>query len=195
MKHLPLLAALVALLAVAVPQAALADPPGQLNGPPTANWFNIGVCVGQGGYQVAAGQPFALRLGRWVTGTRGLGEDAMLKDSSLVTVERPLGTPPTPVEFLWQSPSLVPDTDPIWFGLWNTIRWSPVFTLAAGEQMTITLTVASGPLPVRDLVPPSSTWDPTNAGLPPYDGTGLQYDGGVYRSITSPPVSCTVTGI
>src|SRR6476660_7828612 len=43
--------------------------------------------------------PFAVRLGSWVSGTRGLVDSFIPKDSSAVTVERPLGTTPTPVPF------------------------------------------------------------------------------------------------
>jgi hypothetical protein len=149
----------------------------KLGGPPRTfdipgrRWFVIGVCAGQGGEQVTAGLPFAVRLGSWVSGTRGLVDSFIPKDSSTVTVERPLGTTPTPVPFQWQSPTEL--TGGPFTGLWSAVRWSPVFTLAAGEQMTITLTVASQ-LPAVDVIPPSSTGDPTDAGFPAYDGTGLK---------------------
>ena len=49
--------------------------------------------------------------------------------------------------------------------------------ITADPQMKLTFTWVVG-LPARDLVPPSSTWDPTSAGYPSYDGTGLKFDGG-----------------
>ena len=105
-----------------------------------------------------------------------------------MTVERPLGTAPVATPFEWQSPTLQAD------GTWVVLRWGPVLTLSAGEQLRIVLTMGLAQ-PARDLVPPSSSSDPELAGFPPYDGTGLKYDGGVVQPFTGPPVACTITGI
>jgi hypothetical protein len=175
--------------ALAVPFAASADPPGRLSGPPTSNVVGIFACAnaGNGQRQVPAAQPFAVRLSGWVSGTRGLVESFIPKDASTVTVERPLGTAPVATPFHWESPTLQAD------GTWVVLRWSPVFTLSAGEQLRIVLS-ASLAQPARDLIPPSPSWDPELAGFPPYDGTGLKYDGGVVQPFTAPPLSCTITG-
>jgi hypothetical protein len=191
-KRLLVAVTAAAAAALAAPFAASADPPWRLSGPPTANVVGIFACanpgVGNGQWQVPAGQPFAVRLSGWVSGTQGLVESFIPKDASTVTVERPLGTVPVPSPFQWQSPTLQSD------GAWVVLRWSPVFTLSAGEQMQIVLTAGLAE-PARDLIPPSSSWDPELAGFPPYDGTGLKYDGGVVQPFTGPPVACTITGI
>lgn len=179
---------------LAAPLAAGADT--LLSQPPTANWFGIfGCALGGGSRNVDAGQPFALRLGGQVEGTRGLVRSYIPKDRSTLTVERPLGAAPTASPFQWQEPYLLTDESlgPL-IGQWASERWSDVFTLALGERMKLNLVWVLG-LPARDLVPPSSTWDPTSAGYPPYDGTGLKLDGGLGQPGTVfAPASCTITG-
>lgn len=188
----PALAVAVIGAVIAVTTAS-ADP--LLSGPPTANWFGIYACanpnIGNGQWQVTAGQPFAVRFGGWASGTPGLARSFIPKDTSTLTVERPLGATPKATPLQWQAPFVLTGASA---GEWVVYRWSDVLTLGSGEQMKLTFTPAVGQ-PARDLVPPSSEWDPTSAGLPPYDGTGLKYDGGLLQPSTGSPVSCTITGI
>ena len=138
---------------------------------------------GQFAKSVPAGQPLYVQSG-FSSGTRGLVEAAIPKIKNTFSVSYSAGGSAvfSPVYgALRQNPD----------GTWTAPFRVDLPALGAGDQMTIHWTYAVSQ-PYRDLVPPSSDWDPLANFQPPWDGTGLKYQAfvaaGAYDLGT-----CTVT--
>ena len=153
---------------------------------PNSPRINFFACAagGSNAKAVPANTPLYIQSG-FSSGTRGLVEGAVgkIQNACAVTSAGGSSTFIPPFGPLLQNPD----------GTWTTLFRVDLPALASGDSMTIqwTYTVSQ---PYKELVPPSSDWDPEANFQPPWDGTGLKYANftaaGVYNLGT-----CTVTAV
>ena len=153
---------------------------------PNSPRINFFACAagGSNAKAVPANTPLYIQSG-FSSGTRGLVEAAVgkIQNAFAVTSAGGSSTFIPPFGPLLQNPD----------GTWTTLFRVDLPALASGDSMTIhwTYTVSQ---PYKELVPPSSDWDPEANFQPPWDGTGLKYASftaaGVYDLGT-----CTVTAV
>ena len=144
-------------------------------------------CAAGGSFakSVPANTPLYIQSG-FSSGTRGLVEAALQKNKNTFSVSYSAGGGTT---FTPPFGEIFPNAGDTWTALFRV----DLPALASGDSMTIQWT-STYTHPTQDLVPPSSDWDPVANFQPPWDGTGLKYQGfiaaGDYDLGT-----CTVTAV
>jgi hypothetical protein len=174
-------AAGIAVLAIAALTTGLAS------ADPSSPRISFFACAS--GSSVAKSVPAGVPLfvpGGFSSGTRGLVVAATGKIQNTFSVTFSVGGSST---FNPAFGTLVENPD----GTWTAPFRVDLPTLASGNSMTIhwAYTVSQ---PFKELVPPSSDWDPVANFQPPWDGTGLKFESFTAAGVYDLGI-CTVTAV